>query len=91
MSAVYYESLLLRPAYEELATYLVTENPLTVDPRTVYAASLQADYSRLVALLYANNMGDTLDEAEINLLAVLAFCARGRRPRSMPELGLVAS
>jgi hypothetical protein len=82
------ELLVLWPGWQTLVGHVSTSEPLTADPQSVVGAACACDRDRLVALLYAHQIGDTIDDAEEILSELLAGAAQGRRPRTGRELGL---
>lgn len=86
---IIHESLRLGMAWEQLvATLTISRDPRTADPQSLYGAARAADHDRLVALLYGNQIGDSLDQAAAVLEEVLAMAREGRRPRGAAECGL---
>lgn len=84
------EWLVLWPVWQEIAGYVSTGDPRTVDPHDIYGAACGYDRDRLAACLYGCYLGDSLDEAHGLLAEVLALAQNGRRPRFGRELGFTA-
>jgi hypothetical protein len=84
------ELLELWPAWESLTDFLSRSGPGDADPHAIYEAACDVDHDRLVALLYAHHVGDTMADAEQVLDELLDMAREGRRPRNGREIGLSA-
>jgi hypothetical protein len=80
----------LRPAYDELVRYLTVSEPHEADPYSVHGVLCAADHDRMAALIYAHQHAETMSEAADVFLELVRMTGDGRRPRTMPEVGLTA-
>jgi hypothetical protein len=76
------------PAWDVLVQHVSSSHPRDADPHSVYGAALACDHGRLAALLYGNQVGDTLREATDVLDDLLLMAQSGVRPRFGAEMGL---
>jgi hypothetical protein len=86
--AALHEMFVLWPAWSSLVEYVSCQHPRDADPQSVYGAAMACDHDRLAALLYAHQIGDTLQEATDVLDDLLLMAQSGVRPRFGREMGL---
>lgn len=85
---VLHESFVLWPAWCELVQQVSTSDPRDADPQSVYGAAMAIDHDRMAALLYGEQIADTMAEAADLLDDVLLMAQSGVRPKFALEVGL---
>lgn len=77
------------PAWETLVKPFIApgEHPADIEPRAVFALAAECETARLVARMYGDGHGATIDEAGAILADLLAGAFAGNRPKFGAELG----
>jgi hypothetical protein len=82
------EAFLYWPAWDVLVQHVSRDRPRDACPQSVYGALMACEHDRLSALLYGNQIGETLQEATDVLDDLLLMAKDGTRPRFLVEMGL---
>lgn len=82
------EAFELWPAWQCLVGYVSRTDPTEADPQSIYGSLCAVKKDRLIALLYAHQPVDTIEDAGRLLVDIMTMAAHGQRPRYGREMGL---